>query len=314
MKVQDALILFYHRIAEGVDDPFKLCVSPAKFAAHLDEIGRYGELSTLDDLNLPSLRPRIVVTFDDGYSDNLINAVPIAEAKGVPVTIFVTSGLLGSHNGFWWDRLGALLSSRPSEIKEITLPSPEGSVRVGLGSTRRRKDLQSVRRYLLPLPTTEIHGILDEVSLQWGVSAAPPPDARPLTPSEFRKLAASDVVTIGDHTVDHVQLRGLDAEDQQQMIASSKERLERLSGQVISHFAYPYEARTPSTTIRSRQCDRPASKRHARPSRGTPAPPRTRSACHVARSTTGVDFASGRPWGAGDLSPATNPRLLYKEQ
>lgn len=240
MKAHSALILFYHRIAEGVDDPFKLCVSPAKFDAHLDEIGRYGELSTLADLTLPSLRPRIVVTFDDGYSDNLINALPIAEAKGVPVTIFVTSGLLGSHNGFWWDRLGALLSARPPAIKEITLPSPEGPVRVGLGSTRRRKDLQSVRRYLLPLPTKEIHGILDDVSHHWGISAAPPPDARPLTSSEFVELAASDVVTIGDHTVDHVQLRGLDAADQEQMIASSKERLEQLSGQVVSHFAYPY--------------------------------------------------------------------------
>jgi peptidoglycan/xylan/chitin deacetylase (PgdA/CDA1 family) len=97
-----------------------------------------------------------------------------------------------------------------------------------------------VRRYLLPLPVTEIHGILDDVSQQWGVSAAPPPDARPLTPSEFTQLAASDVVTIGDHTVDHARLRGLEAADQQQMIASSKERLERLSGQVVSHFAYPY--------------------------------------------------------------------------
>jgi peptidoglycan/xylan/chitin deacetylase (PgdA/CDA1 family) len=240
MKIPGALILFYHRIAEGVDDPFKLCVSPANFAAHLDEIGRYGELSTLADLTLPSLRPRIIVTFDDGYSDNLINAVPIAERKGVPVTIFVTSGLLGNHNGFWWDRLGALLSARPPAIKEITLPSPEGPVHVGLGSIRRRKDLQSVRRYLLPLPTSEIHGILDDVSHQWGISAAPPPDARPLTPSEFGKMAAYDVVTIGDHTVDHVQLRGLDGAHQQQMIASSKERLERLSGQVISHFAYPY--------------------------------------------------------------------------
>ena len=135
--------------------------------------------------------------------------MPIAERKGVPVTIFVTSGLLGSHNGFWWDRLGALLGWRPPAIKEITLPSPEGSVRAELGSIRRRKDLQSVRRYLLPLPTSEIHGILDDVSHQWGISSAPPPDARPLTPSEFSKMAASDVVTIGDHTVDHVQLRGL---------------------------------------------------------------------------------------------------------
>src|SRR5580704_511123 len=240
MKSADSRILFYHRIAEGVDDPFTLCVTPARFAAHLDEIGRYGEPSTLAELSLPSLRPRIVVTFDDGYADNLMNAVPIAEAKGVPITIFVTSGVLGSQNGFWWDRLGTLLRSRPSAINQITLPAGDGTVRVRLGSSWSWRDLQSVRRHLLPLPVTEIHRVLDAVSEQWGISAAPPPDARPLTGSEFVQLAASNVVTIGDHTVDHVRLRGLEVADQQLTISSSKEQLERMSGQVVSHFAYPY--------------------------------------------------------------------------
>lgn len=240
MKPGDACVLFYHRIAEGVDDPFTLCVTPDRFAAHLDEIGRCGEPSTLAELSLPSRRPRIVVTFDDGYADNLINAVPIAEAKGVPLTVFVTSGVLGSASGFWWDRLGALLRARPPSISEVTLPVREGTVRVGLGSLWRRRDLQSVRRHLLPLPVAEIHRVLDAVSEQWGICAAPPADARPLTRPEFVRLADSDVVTIGDHTVDHVRLRGLRAADQLQTMSSSKEELERLSGQRVSHFAYPF--------------------------------------------------------------------------
>ncbi len=240
VKSGDARILFYHRIAEGVDDPFALCVTPDRFAAHLDEIGRFGEPSTLAEVSLPSKRPRIVVTFDDGYADNLINAVPIAEAKGVPLTIFVTSGVLGSNSGFWWDRLGTLLRSRPPAISEVTLPADEGTVRVGLGSPWRRRDLQSVRRHLLPLPVTDIHRVLDSVSEQWGISAAPPPDARPLTRSEFVTLAASNVVTIGGHTVDHVRLRGLEAADQLQTISSSREQLQQLSGQPVSHFAYPF--------------------------------------------------------------------------
>jgi peptidoglycan/xylan/chitin deacetylase (PgdA/CDA1 family) len=229
----------YHRIAEGVDDPFRLCVSPARFASHLDEIIRYGEPSTLSELHHPSSKPRIVVTFDDGYADNLINAVPIAEAKGVPITCFVTSGVLGSQTGFWWDRLGALLRSRPLAISHITLPAGEGVVRVGLGSSRR-KNLRSVRQYLLPLPVTEIHRILDTTAEQWGISAAPPPDARPLTLSEFNTLASSGVVTIGDHTIDHVQLRGLEPAEQTRMMASSKQTLESLSGRSVSHFAYPF--------------------------------------------------------------------------
>jgi len=240
MKSGDSLILCYHRIAEGVDDPFKLCVTPARFAAHLDEIAQHGEPSTLAELSLPSLRPRIVVTFDDGYADNLSNAVPIAEARGIPITVFVTSGVLGSDIGFWWDRLSTLLRSRPPSISEITLPAGEGTVRIGLGSSSRKRDLQSVRRHLLALRVTEIHRVLDAVSEQWGTSAAPPADARPLTPSEFVQLADSEMVTIGGHTLDHVRLRGLPALEQKDNIVSSKEELERLSGQAILHFAYPF--------------------------------------------------------------------------
>ncbi len=119
MKGRGTLILCYHRIADPAEDPFGLCVSPDNFSAHLDELLRRREPSTLDDLSAPSRRPRVVVTFDDGYWDNLANALPIAESKGVPITVFVTSGLLGGHTGFWWDRLAALLRSRPPEVPRV---------------------------------------------------------------------------------------------------------------------------------------------------------------------------------------------------
>ncbi len=180
------------------------------------------------------------MTFDDGYVDNLENAMPIAEAMGIPITVFVTSGVVGSQSGFWWDRLGALLGSRPSGIREISLPTSEGAVRIEVGSSTPSVDLQSVRRHLLPLPVAEIHRVLDAVSERWATPAVPPPDARALTPSELVHLSASKVVTIGAHTVDHVRLRGLPAADQLQNISSSRRELERLCGQTISHFAYPY--------------------------------------------------------------------------
>ena len=240
MKHKDSLILCYHRVAEGVDDPFHLSVTPANFAAQLDEIVRHGEPSTLGELSVPSRRPRIVVTFDDGYVDNLTNAMPIAEAKGIPITVFVTSGVLGGDQGFWWDRLGTLLRARPSGTREIRLPTNGGTIRIGLGSSKAGEDLQAVRQHLLPLPVGEIHRVLDALGEEWGTSAARPADARSLTPSELGLLARSEVVTIGAHTVDHVRLRGLPTQSQLQTIASSKKELEQLSGQAISHFAYPF--------------------------------------------------------------------------
>ena len=237
------LILCYHRVAEGVEDPFYLCVSPGNFAAHLEEMSKAREPSTLADLSVPSRRPRVVVTLDDGYRDNLTNALPIAESKGVPITVFVTSGILGNHKGLWWDRLGTLLRSRPPQVREIDLSVGGRNVRLPLGSYGMRADLDTVRRHLLPLRVSEIERALDAVSAQWQVSSAPPPDAGTLTAEDLRLLAASDTVTIGAHTADHVRLRDRSAREQQDTISGSKNELEQSIGRAVSHFAYPFGGR-----------------------------------------------------------------------
>src|SRR6516225_3215860 len=197
MRRDGTLILCYHRVAEGVEDPFHMCVGPDNFATHLEEMSRARAPSTLADVSVPTRRPKVVVTFDDGYRDNLTNALPIAESKGVPITVFVTSGILGNHKGLWWDRLGTLLRSRPPHVREIDLPISGRNVRLPLGSYGMRADLDTVRRHLLPLRVSEIEQALDAVSEQWQVGSASPPDAQTLNPEDLLRLAASDTVTIG---------------------------------------------------------------------------------------------------------------------
>ena len=42
MRRNGTLILCYHRVAEGVEDPFHLCVRPDNVAAHLEEMSSHG--------------------------------------------------------------------------------------------------------------------------------------------------------------------------------------------------------------------------------------------------------------------------------
>ena len=51
----------------------------------------------------------LVVTFDDGYADNLYNAKPLLERYEIPATIFLTSGCIGQNREFWWDELDRML-------------------------------------------------------------------------------------------------------------------------------------------------------------------------------------------------------------
>jgi len=85
----------YHRVADHAEYD-QLVVSPDRFAAHMAYLARehrivsLGEaLTLLEDER--SIFPCVAVTFDDGYLDNLTNALPILERYAIPATIFITT-------------------------------------------------------------------------------------------------------------------------------------------------------------------------------------------------------------------------------
>src|SRR3989338_10191242 len=44
----------------------------------------------------------VVITFDDGYRDNYINAFPILKKYQVPATIFITAGVINNGDTLWY--------------------------------------------------------------------------------------------------------------------------------------------------------------------------------------------------------------------
>src|SRR2546429_6337719 len=79
-----ALILMYHSIAEVDSDPFALRVTPDCFAEHLEVLQKYCQpiplsqlMRALRDGKIPNRA--VVITFDDGYADNLRIAKPLLE-------------------------------------------------------------------------------------------------------------------------------------------------------------------------------------------------------------------------------------------
>ena len=106
-------MLMYHRVASLESDRWGLAVQPERFAGHMQLLRERFNPISLPDL-LAALRgggvPRrsVAVTFDDGYRDNLTVAKPLLERYGVPGTVFVVSGYVGSKRDFWWDELDRL--------------------------------------------------------------------------------------------------------------------------------------------------------------------------------------------------------------
>ena len=71
-----AIILVYHRVTEIELNPHLLCVSPQHIAEHLQVLCQMYHPLSLQELNQKLIQGRIqnhsiVITFDDGYADNL---------------------------------------------------------------------------------------------------------------------------------------------------------------------------------------------------------------------------------------------------
>lgn len=101
-------IVLYHRIDEVMFDPHFHCVKPETFREHIafyvenyDVISLSEYIVRRKDMRLNG--SELVITFDDGYRDNLINALPILNEFGVCATIFITTASLGERASFPWD-------------------------------------------------------------------------------------------------------------------------------------------------------------------------------------------------------------------
>lgn len=269
------LILMYHRVTELPLDPHSLSVTPEHFAAHLEALRKYGRptgLRQLAEMLRSGERPRrhVVVTFDDGYTDNLYNAKPLLERYDIPATVFVTTGLIDNEREFMWDELERLLLL-PGRLPEVLSLKVNGSVqdwqlgqavhysdddfRQHRGWTISQKDdpsprhtlYRSLHPMLKPLPESEQLKVLEQLRSLACVEAKGRTTHRIMTSEEVLRLASGGLVEVGSHTVTHPVLSEISADAQRDEIQQSKSQLEEILGEPVKSFAYPFGAHTEET-------------------------------------------------------------------
>ncbi|MFA5023117.1 MAG: polysaccharide deacetylase family protein [Candidatus Paceibacterota bacterium] len=124
-----AIILTYHRVADLSADPLQLAVNPHRFEEQIKSLKARFNIIALPEL-VTRLKNRdlqgneLAITFDDGYRDNLVNALPIAQKYNVPITIFIIGNIASQNKTFSWDpayanKPGAYLNQ--AEIEQLAL-------------------------------------------------------------------------------------------------------------------------------------------------------------------------------------------------
>jgi peptidoglycan/xylan/chitin deacetylase (PgdA/CDA1 family) len=175
----------------------------------------------------------VAITFDDGYADNVDNAMPVLTKYSVPATFFITSGTLDS--GIMWnDRLLHAIRETPNQHVDLG--------RLGLGRLQLTRDgsrSDAFKRLIQNLKYRDAVERNELVAAVEEAAAAPPPPRLMMTRQQARELAGEPLADIGGHTVSHPILARLPDREAEREIAGGKETLEALIGRRIRCFAYP---------------------------------------------------------------------------
>jgi peptidoglycan/xylan/chitin deacetylase (PgdA/CDA1 family) len=250
-RKKGAAVLFYHSIME---DPApheqslgEIIRSTKTFRQQMEMLAREYRPVSLDDVSgfardqkdLPSRA--VVVTFDDGYADNLEVAAPILNRLGIPSVVYVTVDCVERQLMPWPARLRyACLTTKKTQMN-----APEGGV-WSLRTPEERTD--SFNRSLehcarLSGMTQETYVAAVERELE--VDSRDISKGLMMTWDQMRQLRKQGH-TIGSHTMTHPNIAYVSDGEVETELGESKRKLEAELHERILHFAYPGPALRPN--------------------------------------------------------------------
>jgi peptidoglycan/xylan/chitin deacetylase (PgdA/CDA1 family) len=172
-------------------------------------------------------------TFDDGYADNLIWALPVMERFAAPFTVYVTTGMMTGDIDAWWLGLAALIRSHDG----IRLPD--------LDRRFDCPDQRSKRRAYVAIESL-VHSNYETLApvkaavARGGIDCSALARQEGLTREQLLQLASSPLVTIGGHTARHTNLARATAQQVRHEMVAGRRELENILQREVVHFAYPF--------------------------------------------------------------------------
>ena len=244
-----AVIFYGHRVT-GDDEGYLDGLRPEWLDEQLAYLTRHYEVISLARLlrcyeeRQPVPARSVVLTFDDGFRDNLLRGLPVLQRHGVTATVFVVTGCAASGELPWPQRLGCLFQQTDRAGLTVRLGDDGASpVELALGTpAERRRAYLRVKEFLTRQPRGVRDSWLARLSRELGVEA---PRDRMLSWDDLRALQAAGW-EIGAHTVSHPWLARIPPAEARQEMERSRADLRTHLGVERPSFCFPAGSHTPA--------------------------------------------------------------------
>ncbi|MCE4052775.1 polysaccharide deacetylase family protein [Pseudomonas sp. Au-Pse12] len=240
------VVLMLHRVLadeHAASRPHRapLCVGQGQFEHLLRWLRRHFDCVPLHQLlEYPgSDRPRLALTFDDGWRDNAEVAYPLLERYEVPASIFLSTDFIGSSQGFWWESIGETLWRQPDstaarplleQLRALQLAPPAPLLQPGSSDARSRL-LGGYLQRLKTLPGPTLQALADSCPNEHGPHS--------LDWAQVQRLERSALVRFGPHGASHSILTGLDETCLKADLQRSRQALQEHCQAPLGVYCYP---------------------------------------------------------------------------
>lgn len=245
-----AIILMYHSVADALHARFvdpAWHMTPARFEAQLRWLKANRTLISMGALIDALGRGEtpapgtVVLTFDDGYLDNLTVAAPLLARYEAPATIYLATGYVEAGESQWVDRLYNLFRSRQRQALAVASRGYDLSV-----AAERLRAYLELSGVFITSTRAERADLLAEIEGQLAPAERTP--RLTLRWADAKALAERfGNIDLGVHTVDHLDMSRCGLETARQQLVDARDQVKAHTGRDAQHFSFPYSRNTPET-------------------------------------------------------------------
>ena len=229
--------LCLHRISSDNDhffDPIK----PERFEQLIQYVLKHYEVISVDDVHSnPGKKPRLILSFDDGYYDFYSNVLPVIKHYSLPSNHNVVTDIVNGKQGvIWTEKLNFLFNyfveKKPDDLLQL------GGVDYSLKQYQSTLDgfYITILKKLFELEHNDRETVLDAWLTKFNLKIIP---KRMMNWAEINECAQHGV-TFGSHTKRHCVLTSVKSEaEMSEELIESKAEIEKNMGRKISILAPP---------------------------------------------------------------------------
>ena len=247
-RQKSPIVLFWHDIADDANAAIEGESFPTDlFRKQLAYLEKHYEIISMDEyykryINHSFTNHEVVITFDDGYKNNLLVAAPILKEKNIPFAIFVSANNIEEQKRFYVSIPRLIIIGAKLNVVDIPMMSFHRVLKSDAERIQCANDIEYTIKFFSHEDAIKVSEYLISIvgKPKYEELCAIYSNGNLLTWQDVITLANDYDCTIGSHCMDHCICH--EKQDQnlvESQIVESKELIEERTGLKCDYFAYP---------------------------------------------------------------------------